>query len=666
MREMRKTLFTGVRYAGILFVLVLTLASFTGCGGGSSAGKTPLSGTFTDSAVSGLTYQGDTLSGTTDTDGTFKYFIGDTVSFSIGTCALGAATGNDRLSPIDLVAGAVDGTDPTVTNICVLLQTLDQDGDLNNGIRITTAIADIVSRYQIDFNQTTADFAADPNVTGLLDDLNAAGVFTDLDPRDRTLQSAGDAQDHLARSLSERNTVVTTSGSVKGYAANANTWQYLGIPYAQPPIGDLRWRPPQPPEAWEGVRDAIAWGDQAPQNPAYQSINKGGMSEDCLYLHVTAPKGASNLPVMVWFHGGAFTILSNNSVQYNNPTGLTTKGVVVVTVNHRLGPFGYIAHPLLTAESGYNGSGNYGQMDLVAALEWVQDNIAAFGGNPDSVTIFGQSGGGGKTYCLMMSPQAEGLFHKAVCQSGASPTSPASTSAASLAAAEALGTAMFEGMGATTLEEARSLPWTAIIQAELAAGIPRETYRPNCDYYYLPKPYYQNMLDGVPGDVPFMVGVTSGDYPHLRAALPIFVAQLEPFYQSNMFVYDFRRVPPGWEAMGLLSGHGGELPYLFNYKMGLVSNFALGLVLTPAGTIPEIGDLNGNGVAGDTVDIYLSMGWNADDEIVVDTIMTMWTNFAKTGNPSITGFDWPVYTTANDTYVEIDVTPTVNTGISAW
>src|SRR5690554_5998334 len=128
------------------------------------------------------------------------------------------------------------------------------------------------------------------------------------------------------------------------------------------------------------------------------------MSEDSLYLNVTAPKNADKLPVMVWFHGGGFTSLTCNTRPFNNPEALASKGVVQVSVNHRLGPFGYIAHPDLSAESGYNGSGNYGQMDLIAALEWVQDNIAAFGGDPDNVTIFGESGGGRKVLSLMASP----------------------------------------------------------------------------------------------------------------------------------------------------------------------------------------------------------------------------------------------------------------------
>src|SRR5690606_26410365 len=161
---------------------------------------------------------------------------------------------------------------------------------------------------------------------------------------------------------------------------------------------------------------------------------EGGMSEDSLYLNVTAPKNADKLPVRGWFHGGGFTPLTSNTRPPNNPEALASKDGAQVSVNDRLGPLGSIAQPGLSAESGYNGSGNYGQMDLIAALEWVQDNIAAFGGDPDNVTIFGESGGGRKVLSLMASPRAAGLFHRAISQSGT-----LHPDTRTLAAAEAIG-----------------------------------------------------------------------------------------------------------------------------------------------------------------------------------------------------------------------------------
>ncbi|MGY4827785.1 carboxylesterase/lipase family protein [Sphaerotilaceae bacterium SBD11-9] len=647
--------------------LVALLTALSACGSDDGT----LTGTFVDSPVAGLNVQG-AIGGArvTDAAGQFSYTEGESLTFSIGNLVLGSGTAAAVLTPLSITSGATAATDVRVNNQLILLQTLDADGDLNNGIQITDAIRTLVSgnAAAINFNQSTTAFRS--SLAPLLSALNAANVFSDLDPRPRSARTATAALEHFARSTSARHVVATTGGQLSGFEANASTWQYLGIPYGRPPVGELRWRAPQAAQPWSGVRHAVGWRDQSAQNPALEAIGEGGMSEDSLYLHVTAPKNASNLPVMVWFHGGAFAILTSNSKQYNNADSLTAKGVVLVTVNHRLGPFGYLSHPLLTAESGYNGSGNYGQMDLVLALQWVRDNIAAFGGNPGNVTLFGQSGGGGKTYSLMNSPQAAGLFHKAVVQSGASPIPNTGTPAASLAANEAIGTAMFNRLGVTTLAQARALPWTAIVQSDVDAGIPREIYRPNVDYRYLTKTYQQNVADGMPSDVPLMVGVTSGDYSTLRSALPVFMTQRTPSYQSPQYVYKFSRVPDGWTALGLLSGHGGELPYLFNFAMGNVSNYSLNLVLLPNGTKPPIGDLNGNGVtgtAGDAADVYASMQWGAADVSTADLLMTMWTNFAKTGNPSTTSVNWPAYTVANDSFIEVGPTPTatVRTGLAA-
>lgn len=667
----------GARPAWLAAAVTPLLLALVACGGdsdndnGGSAGPATRTGTFVDSPVAGLDYAGtDGAAGVTNDAGQFQYQDGETLTFSLGDLPLGSAEGAQQLTPLTITEGADTAEDDSVSNKLVLLQTLDQDGDLNNGIQITDAIRTLASENAagIDFDQPTDSFRTSlaPLMTALEDD----ALFTDTDPRARQVRDAADALAHFSRSTGARTVVTTTGGELRGFEANDSTWQFLGIPYAKPPLGELRWRPPVAPEPWNGVRDAVEWADQSAQDRALESINEGGMSEDSLYLNVTAPKDADNLPVMVWFHGGSFAILSANSEQYNNPDSLTQKGVVLVTVNHRLGPFGYIAHPELSEESGYGGSGNYGQMDLVMALEWVRDNIAAFGGNADNVTIFGQSGGGGKTYSLMNSPQATGLFHKAIVMSGFAPMDTDSVPADSLAESEAIGAALFDRVGVDSLEEARQLPWTAFTDADSDNNIPRQTYRPNADYYYQPKTYYQSVLDGMPSDVPLMAGVTAGDYTSLRGALPVWLEQRSQDYQSNQYVYKFTRVPDGWESMGLQSCHGCELPYLFNHPAGLVQNFLLGLVLTPEGTRPEIGDLNGNGVAGsagDPQDIFLSLQYGAEDITVSELMMTMWTNFAKTGDPSPPSLQWPAYTEANDTYLEIrqDTEASVETGVDA-
>jgi para-nitrobenzyl esterase len=204
----------------------------------------------------------------------------------------------------------------------------------------------------------------------------------------------------------------TTSGSLKGLDAGSHH-QYLGIPYAAPPVGALRWVAPQPVAAWSGEREATAFGPHCPQ-AATPGLGYGypGGQEDCLYLNVYTPKTPGPHPVMVWVHGGAFVLgRSNNYV----PTRLVEQGAVVVTVNYRLGSLGYLSHPALADSFGR--SGNYGYLDQVAALRWVQSNIRQFGGDAGNVTLFGQSAGGLSSLAQLASPLAQGLFHKAIVQS---------------------------------------------------------------------------------------------------------------------------------------------------------------------------------------------------------------------------------------------------------
>ncbi|MBU2479631.1 MAG: carboxylesterase family protein, partial [Proteobacteria bacterium] len=310
-------------------------------------------GYFLGSRVSGLTYEGEKCSGTTNAFGRFRYNKNTPVTFSVGDLVLGTTMGKRFVTALDLVESAQGPEDARVNNLLVFLQTLDQNGNLNDGIQISRRTSHIVSQYSnvIDFDQDTAAFASDASVLALMDELNTAGVFTDNDPRVRPLRKSLAALEYYQRATSLRKIVHTRKGYLSGFEANETTWQFLGIPYARPPIGDLRWRPPQKAKRWHGIRDAIAWGDQAAQSMAMEQYGEGGMSEDCLYLNVTAPKNATGLPVMVWFHGGSFTILTGNTKGYNNIDALTTKDVVLVTVVHRLGPFGYLAHTDLAEES---------------------------------------------------------------------------------------------------------------------------------------------------------------------------------------------------------------------------------------------------------------------------------------------------------------------------
>ncbi len=643
-----------VRYCPVILLILLVFFPATGFMGyktGELVGGAP---------VSGVTYQIGEHICTTDAHGAFVYFRRMPITFSIGDLVLGTANGKKQLSPIDLVPGADNSSDPVANNISVLLQTLDQDGHLNNGIQITGDIAAIVGNHAaINFHQSPSEFAADTNVADLLAELNAAGVFNDADPRDRTLAGATAAREQLDRSLSRRRIVKTTHGRVKGYAADKHTWQFLGIPYAKPPLGDLRWRPPQPLDAWEGVREAIAWGDQAAQHPALQRYGEGGMSEDCLYLNVTTPQKARKLPVMVWFHGGGFTALTSNSKGYNNPDGLPTKGVVQVSVNHRLGPFGYMAHPWLSDESEYGGSGNYGQMDLIAALEWVQDNIAAFGGDPDNVTIFGESGGGRKVLSLIASPRAAGLFHKAISQSGT-----LHPDTRSLEAAEVYGTALSDALGVSSIGALRAIPWPNLYTASAQTVVPYT----NVDGGYLPVTERELIESGQHNDVPFMILVNTNDTPDPIGTWKNVFPWLTDYSTENHYATLFTKVPSGWEAGGLMAYHACELSYVHNFPDSFIAHYQMGLVIDPAtGESLVIGDLNGNGITGsqgDPEDIKISAGWDETDSAVADIAMTLWTNFAKAGDPSIPGvLDWTPYTTENDTYLELGQTLELKTGI---
>jgi para-nitrobenzyl esterase len=678
-------------------LMCLWLMALAACGGGGSdAPLAPLqSGVFIDSAVQGLTYSTPTVSGTTTATGTFQYRAGETVTFSIGNLTLGSAPGAAVLTPLSITSGAAAATEQIVHNKLILLQTLDEDGDLNNGIQINSATAAIVSSHaaSIDFDQSTTTFRT--SLTSLMTALNSASpaVFTDSFYRGaRTVRTAAAALNHFTLSAqTPRVTVSTTYGQLRGYELNTTMWRWLGVPYAKPPVGNLRWKPPENPTAWSGIREAIEWGDQAPQPAAYSAYGLGGVSEDCLTLNITAPKGASNLPVIVWFHGGAFGILTGNTDSYNNPASLPSKGVILVTVNHRLGAFGYLASTWLSAEQGQ--SGNYGQMDLIKALEWIRDNIAAFGGNPNNVTISGQSGGGGKAILLMASPLATHLFHKVICQSGMAETANPVLNPSTRAAAEAKGDNLFSRLGVANLAAARAVPWSTIVNADLAAfgSSAWLRYTPNVDGYYLMDTMDHLLSQRMPSDVPLLAGANAADLI-AGADLGRGISSQMPLRAANNFapqyIYKWSYVPTGlpygWGNLGVGAYHGLELVYVFNSPTSFITHYLMGLPLVN-GTRPlNDSDIGANPALGQSAyyfQILMSTGYynpsyfgsyqlvaSSESATLTDNVMTIWTNFAKYGTPSASGIvNWPVYNTYSDAYVEIGSggSFTVKTGIAA-
>jgi para-nitrobenzyl esterase len=279
---------------------------------------------------------------------------------------------------------------------------------------------------------------------------------------------------------------------------------YKGIPYAAPPLGPLRWRPPEPVAPWTGVRPTQDFGAHSVQGVVWDDIDLGGTAtaEDCLYLNVwtpDAPGTSARLPTMVWIHGGGFVVGSGAEPRYDGAR-LAARGIVVVTVNHRLNALGFLAHPELTAESDHHASGNYGLHDLVAALKWVEDNIAAFGGDPDKVTIAGESAGSQAASALMASPLAKGLFARVIGESGSMFTSP-SRAPALLEEAEAAGLDFMRKVGARSLAELRAAPADAILAAAPGLG-----FRPIIDGWFLPRSPAEIFAAGEQSDVPLMAG----------------------------------------------------------------------------------------------------------------------------------------------------------------
>jgi para-nitrobenzyl esterase len=249
------------------------------------------------------------------------------------------------------------------------------------------------------------------------------------------------------------------SGAIAGTSGtSADVRVFKGIPFAAPPVGPLRWRPPQPPASWQGVRRADQFGPRCMQRGGGGGRSNGApappsVSEDCLYLNVwtAAASPSERRPVILWSYGGSLTSGSGSQPEYDGEA-LAKKGVVFVTYNYRLGPFGFFAHPELSKESGRNASGNYGLMDLVAALEWIQRNIERFGGDPTRVTSMGESAGASLVSCLVASPRGKGLFHRAIAQStGCTGTSRIGLPLMSLAEAEAAGSKAAGAIGASSL-----------------------------------------------------------------------------------------------------------------------------------------------------------------------------------------------------------------------
>jgi len=299
-------------------------------------------------------------------------------------------------------------------------------------------------------------------------------------------------------------TVMTRSGAVSG-VTQAGVTAFRGIPYAAPPVGPLRWRPPQPPAPWKGVRAASETGPACmqPPLPGEDRGSNPAISEDCLYLNIWRPAVATTgakRPVMVWIHGGGFYFGTGARAAYNG-ANLARDGVIIVTLNYRLGRFGWFAYPELTKKGGKAGTGNFGLMDDIAALKWVRANIAAFGGDPANVTVFGESAGGIAVNALMTIRAARGLFAKAITQSGFGRVPPQP-----LKTAEQTGSAFARSAGAANLAALRKLPAAVVLGPEDARYAPLEGPWPILDGKLITGSVAQIFAAGNEAKVPWMVG----------------------------------------------------------------------------------------------------------------------------------------------------------------
>ena len=622
-------------------------------------------GTFKGLPLSGLTYQTASGSGETDKNGQFSYAEGETITFSLGNLILGSTPGKSSLSLVDMVPGAENSGDHSVVNRCILLQTLDKDGNLKNGIQITPEITNIASEFAdlINFDQPAKSFRSDPQVTSLLGKLNAARVFPDTGNFGiRTIRNASAAQAGFEAGMGLPETaatchkiIQTASGKINGYATSNNTFTWLGIPYAAPPVGDLRWKPPHPPQSWDGIRDCTQWGDQCGQGDL-GPVSYGNLSEDCLNLNVVAPSDAAGkkLPVMVWFHGGGFHAMSANNLTYNH-TALPAKGVVIVSVTHRLGPLGYMAHPALSEESAYGGSGNYGQLDLIAALKWVNKNIHAFGGNPDCVTIFGESGGGGKSFNLIISPLAKGLFHRAIIQSGV--WSIRDLRGLPLKEAETRGKNVVREMGISdetdVLKAMREKSWQEVVAASQKLSY-NDLRLITIDNHYLLDEESAVFKRKIHNDVPVIIGANRTDMDFgMVEGVKDWAEVISQNSNSKIYTYIFGHVPARWRKEGVVAFHGLEIPYVFGcVKAGLGGGTVAGLARTGGAKQPD-------------------PGIDELDDIISEHMMNMWVEFAKTGDPNFSGkvggmTPWEAYEADKDNFLYIcdeDVTLQMKTGI---
>jgi para-nitrobenzyl esterase len=426
--------------------------------------------------------------------------------------------------------------------------------------------------------------------------------------------------------------VTIDTGTIEGLVDSASgVTVFRGIPYAAPPVAELRWRPPQPAQPWHGVRDASQLGRNCMQHQPYSDIDPftAGVSEDCLYLNVwtkslARPASRVPLPVLVWIHGGGF-FAGFGGEERHNGARLAQKGAVVVTINYRLGPFGFLAHPALAAESPHHAAGNYGLLDQIAALQWVQRNIARFGGDPSRVTIFGESAGGFSVGSLIASPLAKGLFQRAILESGTGIVGIASRDTAQAVALQFADSLGVHGVGAAAASRLRALNPGTVLAASLHLGPPgAPRFYPVVDGWVLPHAVDSTLASGAANIVPVIAGTNRDEGDEWMGAPTRTFARLMSARGAPTYVYMFSRV--GDDSANRRRGayHSAEITFVFGRPHPLQPS---------AGSTPY-------------------------DSTVAEAMSDYWVAFATSGDPNGAPTArkwprWPRYNASTDALLEI-------------
>lgn len=466
-------------------------------------------------------------------------------------------------------------------------------------------------------------------------------------------------------------TVATEQGKVQGKAINnGKVKAFLGLPYAAPPVGDLRWKAPRPPVRWKAKRDATRFGAHCAQGRVFDDMvfQDGAASEDCLFLNVYAPAnatGKSRLPVMFWIHGGGYSGGASSEPRHNGDF-LPLKGVVLVTINYRLGVFGFLATSDLAKEA-HGEAGNYGLLDMVAALSWVKNNIGSFGGNPANVTIFGESAGSFAVSTLMASPAARGLFHKAIGESGSALGSGPDNQ--TVAEREQADNKWVDSLGVKSLEELRALPTEKILET---ARTKRGGFNPVVDGKVVVEPVAETYAAGKQAHVPLLAG-WNRDEAGLGAGTTVeeWKARAKDLFKDRAEA--FLKLYPGetdQQAARSAADYNGDAFIVFgtwkwveaHRKTGesAVYRYRFELPALPSKYHPGTAVFHSDDIeyVFGTLDTRPGATIRSEDRKMSEQMMSYWTNFARTGDPNGPGLPvWPKYGKTNE-LIHLDSTIT--------